>query len=1130
MKLAAFAAVVVTSFTTAIAQRPCEPWQQPYTGADATGKHVIACWQFAAGNETNDSSANKLHLKLQGAVIAKDGKFGPCLESFCGHPVTDKKHAAVAAHHSALTPKGAFTIEMWIKPKKELDGYPDAFLLDKKYVAHSDYQMILTAADKGGSRRLAVNLGFGDESDRWTSEPAKYEAGAWYHVAFTYDGAGDGRFWRDGSALGGAKKPGRAAITPGKHPLSIGDRHGSYYHGFPGFIAQVRLCNGVLEFRPAAFAVASDRTSFVRMEKAVPIRFNVTNLQRTKLKGATAVVSLEGLGGKNYALPELDGGASHTLTYTLDTSLRPGEYNLRARLQIPGNAHRNGPGSAGILPAKSSPSESDTVLRGPSVNPSPAGKMPALPGAYVSEESFPVVIVARPLPKRMPVLMWGIGGTDHVIKELPRLKQIGFTHCLGMGTDFGAIFEAGKPTVVSKPETVAETKRMLNLALANDLGICVSLSPGNWAEHKKEFLRIDRQGKSNLQRPSICGLFPEMQKLSYNVGASVAQTYGEFPAWQAALLHTEVRDGAGLCYHDHDRAACRQATGADIPAEIGGKWGVDRAKLKDFPADCVVRDDDPIYRYCQWYWKVGDGWNGLNNELHRGLKSTGRNDLWTFHDPAVRVASVYGSGGAVDFISQWTYSYPDPIRIGVATDELFAMARGAKQPQQVMKMTQIIWYRNQTTPARKGDEVTKAVKSVFEDTDPDRIFPTIAPMHLREAFWTKMARPIQGIMYHGWQSLVPVEGSTSAYRYTHPQTQHELRRLVKEVVEPLGPALMQVPDRKSDVAYLESFASQMFARRGTYGWCHTWCGDAYQMLMWAQLQPEIVYDETVVERGLDGFRVLVMFDCDVLTATVAAKVKEFQKKGGLIVGDERLCPAIKADIVIQSYTRTRKADEDRAALVAKAGELRKALDKRYHRYSDSSNADVVARCRAFGKTDYLFAINDKREFGTYVGQHGLVMEDGLPSETTLSLARKSGFVYNLIAGQPVSATTSRGQLRIPAALGPCEGRVFMVTDRAIAGVKIEAPDAAKLGDAATVNIAIVDKAGRPLDAVVPLRVDIRDSAGRDAERTGYYGAKDGRLELKLDLAANDSPGVWQIRARELASGQTAATHLRVTRP
>ena len=107
---------------------------------------------------------------------------------------------------------------------------------------------------------------------------------------------------------------------------------------------------------------------------------------------------------------------------------------------------------------------------------------------------------------------------------------------------------------------------------------------------------------------------------------------------------------------------------------------------------------------------------------------------------------------------------------------------------------------------------------------------------------------------------------------------------------------------------------------------------------------------------------------------------------------------------------------------------------------------------------------------------------------------------------PSPTTVSRGQLRIPAALGPCEGRVFMVTDQAIASVKIESPATAGLGNAVTVKIAVLDKEDRPLDAIIPVRVDIRDPSGRDAERTGYYGAKDGRLELKLDLAANDQSG------------------------
>jgi len=299
------------------------------------------------------------------------------------------------------------------------------------------------------------------------------------------------------------------------------------------------------------------------------------------------------------------------------------------------------------------------------------------------------------------------------------------------------------------------------------------------------------------------------------------------------------------------------------------------------------------------------------------------------------------------------------------------------------------------------------------------------------------------------------------------------------------------------------------------------------MLQWARLQSVIVYDETVVSEGLDGYRVLVLMDCDVLTAGVVAIIHAFQKKGGLIVGDERLCPAVKADIVVQSYTRTRKAGEDRAALFAKAEALRAALDGCYRGYGDSSCPDVVTRCRAYGKTDYLFAVNDRREFGDYVGQHGLVMENGLPSEATLSLSRTSGHVYDLVAGKELAATASGGALTVRREFGPCEGCVLMVTDTALEGVRVEVPDSVKRGEALACRIGVMDKAGHPLDAVVPVRVEISDPSGCEAEGSGYYGAKDGRMELTLDLAPNDRVGLWQIRVRELASGLEAVRYFRV---
>ena len=1085
MKAGCVPLAVLAVKLAALAQAPvpqlCEQWRQAYAGEDAAGGHVIGLWTFA---DTKEASGKSLDLKLQGAVLRADGgRFGPCLETFCGHPVEDVRHAAVIAAHPALTPKGAFTLEMWIKPKKELSDYPEAFLADKKYVAHTDYQLTLGAADKSGLRRLNMRLGFGGDSEAYVSEPACYAPGEWHHVAFTYDGAGNGRFYRDGASLGGAVKPGRGSVVAGKHALSIGDRIGSLFHGFPGYIAQVRLCQGVLEFRSATVSAESDRTVFLRMEKIPPLPFDVVNLQRSPMKGAAAAISLDGLNVKTIALPDIQSGAKHAVGFPLDTSLKPGAYTLKVRVTIPGET------------------------------------------PYSSEESFPVTLAAR-RPVRMPVVMWGLYGPANAIREMPRLKEIGFTHYLGFGADFGRIFEAGKPVLPDTPEQVAEVKRMLDAALANDFGVIANLSPGHWAAAKAELRRVDKEGKSNGAKPALCAAFPEMRTFCRNVGESVAQAYGAFPAWQAALLHTEVRDGAAVCYHEHDRAAYRQATGLEYPEGVSGKEGVDYAKLKDFPADRVVADDHPALRFLQWYWKEGDGWNALNTELHRGLKSAGRGDLWTFHDPAVRVASVFGSGGESDVISQWTYSYPDPIRIGVATDELFAMARGAARPQRVMKMTQIIWYRSQTAPMAKGDEVTKATKSPWEDTEPDAAFLTIAPMHLREAFWTKLARPVQGIMYHGLGSLVPQSGEGS-YRYTHPQTQHELRRLVKEVVEPLGPTLLQVPDRPGDVAFLESFASQMFARRGTYGWGGGWSGDAYQVLMWARFQPEIIYDETVLRRGLGGFRVLVMMDCDVLTAGVAAKVKAFQANGGIVVGDERLCPAIKADVTIRSYVRTRKAGEDRAALVAKSEELRKALEGRYQPYCDSTTPDVVTRCRSYGGADYLFAVNDQRELGDYVGQHGLVMENGLPSEATLSLGRARGHVYDLVAGRELAAAVGSGRLQVRRSFGPCEGCVLLVTDAAVDGVTVDIPAAVKRGGSAVCTVCVVDKGGRPLEAVIPVRVEIRDPSGCDAEWSGYYGAKGGRLELELDLAPNDRAGLWQIRAEERASGRVAIAYFRV---
>jgi hypothetical protein len=818
---------------------------------------------------------------------------------------------------------------------------------------------------------------------------------------------------------------------------------------------------------------AMGRTAFVRMEKDAVTAVVLGNVGAVGL-GAGQVKIRCADQEKTFVLPALAPQESHRVQWSVDTSLRPAAYAVH---------------------------------------------VVAFGEGYRSETSLEIVVVKRPLPHRMPVLMWGGG-------DLDRLTEIGFTHHLRYLANYRKIWDAGEPTLAAAGEDLIKKQRSLDEHLVRGVGAAVYLYPGRWVARDstlyEKYRRVDRQGQPYNEH-NVCASFEALGRYSFDVGASIARTFGDYPALQASLVHSEIRDATDLCFHDHDHDAYRVFSGAQVPPEAERKGGVRYTALKDFPRDRVVSDDHPLLRYYRWFWKEGDGWNGLHTRVHEGLKSTGRDDLWTFFDPAVRVPSVWGSGGAVDYASHWTYSYPDPLKLGQVSDALFAMAAG-RPGQQVMKMTQIIWYRSQTAPELPEADEDRAE---WEKTQPEARFITAAPDHLREAFWAKISRPIRGIMYHGWGSLVEVGDNSGTYRYTHPQTQKVLAELVRTVVRPLGPTLLQVPDRPADVALLESFASQVFAGRGGSGWGRGWESDAHLVLQWAQLQPKIVYDETLRRDGLDGVRVLVLPNVDVLTEEVARRINRFQERGGLVVADERVAPAILPDMLLPSYRRTGDPKKDKAALQARAAALRGELDDFYGRYADSSDPDVVLRARRYDKADYLFAVNDKRTFGDYIGHHRMVMEKGLAASADLHLARGAGHVYDLVRHQEVLVQRDGDGLRFKAELGPGGGRVYMVTDQALDGVRLKAPKRVRRGRSLAVEVRVVDGRGKNIAAVVPVRLEVLDPAGRPAERSGYYGARDGRLAVELDIAANDAAGQWTLRLTELASGRSVEKKLTV---
>ena len=1062
------------------------PWEQSYEGTNATGPHVLGLWKFDSEDGV-DSSGKNPKGEIRNGRLASDGKYGGALESFAGYPEADQSHGFVVANSPRLSPGGAFTIELWIKPKPEFEQRDWSVLIDKKYAGHDDYQLSIGAADGKQQRRLTLSLGFSSESQNFLSEPAAFVIDEWVHLAATYDGKGKVRFFRNGESRGGADAPGRGAISAGSQSLAVGDRLGSSFPGFPGYVDEVRLTSGVREFGQVRITSEWSRKAFVRFEPAPTWTASIRNLSPKPITGATLQARIEGHAVQQAAVLEIAPGSVHTAEFTFDTSLRPDTYPVMLNVTVSGETSRQ------------------------------------------FTETTTIHLVPRQLPHRMPVVMWGIGGVTDVVSELPRLKQIGFTHCLGGEVDYKAVTSSDVPVSMLKPERVPATIEMLDTALANDFRILAATSPPYFAGYLKEYLQVDREGKA-YKREALTPNVPKVLRAFEMAGASIAKTYADHPAFEGVLANSEIRDESEVSFSESDLAAYRQAFGptAEFPEWVTSKYPPSYTTLKNFPSDRVIPEDHPQLQFYRWWWSIGDGWNAAHSAVHQGLHAQStRKDLWSFNDPVVRCPPLWGSGGEVDVLSQWTYTDPDPLRMSLPVDELFAMAGGRQPAARVMKMTQLFWSRSTTAPAEKsprdGDSPAK-----WADKDPNTSFFSIHPHHLREAFWTKIARPIEGIMYHGWSSLVPTDGS-HAYKYTHPQLQHELTRLIHNVVQPLGPALRQVPAAKSDVAFLESFTTFAFTSKSTWGYAGGWQSDVYFALQHAHLQPEVIYEQHVLRDGLRDYKVLVLSDCEVLTQPVVDEIHAFQKSGGIVIGDSNLCPAIKADFKLVSFRRQKDAAADKAQLLKLAAEIRQQLDGRYQRVVETTSPNVVPHRRRAGSADYIFLVNDAREPGDYVGQYGLVHEQGVPTTADVRLRSNAAAVYDLVTNQavPFQREKTTGALTIPITLGPCEGKLLMAVEKPISKASVTGADEITREAQWTGIVQILDADDQPVNAVIPVHVEVFDAEGRLSEFSGYHAAVEGHLAVTLDIASNDQQGVWEVRIHELASGQRARHFFRV---
>lgn len=943
---------------------------------------------------------------------------------------------------------------------------------------------------RGGYWHPIAYFGFGDTVCRADGPRVRIAEGKPLTLSFTYD-ANRRVQWRFGDVEKSCTIARFGAVAPSARNAIIGDRIGSYYHAFDGAIRRVAIT--AIE-RRLLDAALDGRTAFVRGEEGATLHLHVENFSTNAVKDVQVRVQQLDADGK--AVGAIKSFAPATLPADIpipvETRVAPGHQSVRVCL-----AARDKDGKS-----------------------------------LCTDVSLMFGVGPR-FAERMPVLAWGGGPQAH-------MKEVGFTHELSYGL--------GRKMPREDTNRLESAHAYLDEALVNGLRIMNAAGIRFPGKIPLEYQRLTRAWKAsgngvpNDQKPAVEASNPAFIELSRRVAAENAAEFGTHPAYAGSLPNSEVVDHAFPSFNA-ESDLYKKETGREVPPEVTGKT-LSRAVGERLHPDGIVPDDDPVLAFYRWWWRDGNGWPRVQGAIAREYRKVSRN-VFSFFDPAVRCPPIWGSGGDVEVLNQWVYAVPEPLAVAGTLEEMFAMAKG-RPGQDVMIMTQLICYRSTVAPM--GEPVRPLPEWVVRR--PQAKFVTIPPDSFQEATWSMLAKPVKGIMYHGYGTIYETREATG-YVFTNGETTERAKRMFADVVAPLGPTLLKVGRAPQPVAVLESFTS--VAMGGPHSW--GWRVPAVTFLQRARLDPRVVYEEEILRDGLDGVKVLYLPQCRFLTPSVLAKIQAFQKAGGTLVADAECVKALKPDILVpvEEFPKPPKSDhtEDMDALQAEtrvnvkaraateqakrtmfadAEKVRKDLASVHRPAADSSSPELITYARRWKDTDYLFVVNDHRTFGDYVGQWGLTMEKGLPFEGWASLAdpqQRVKAVYELSRGGKVRfERDASGAVRIPLKYETNDGRLLLFLDREIASVKVEAPSSVRPGDMVKVTFRVLDAEGRPVSAALPVEIRLFDAKGRELDGAGYVCAEGGGVTASILTNVNDARGDYRLVCRDRASGLSTISTIR----
>lgn len=394
-----------------------------------------------------------------------------------------------------------------------------------------------------------------------------------------------------------------------------------------------------------------------------------------------------------------------------------------------------------------------------------------------------------------------------------------------------------------------------------------------------------------------------------------------------------------------------------------------------------------------------------------------------------------------------------------------------------------------------------------------------------------------------------------------PEAKYEMLRLGKELAPHMELFGALKPAPKS-VGLLVPYSNTVFDP--DYALWH--CATVFENLLCAHFEVEPVVEEEVLSGDVtpQRYEAMILSDVDWLRKDVAQKLARYAAAGGRILSDRM------TEVDIAGAHRLK---EDLVFGVAEA-QTREQATYGTPQWVDSSGKDVNMRgfsCRTFPATgakpygdaallkrlrvalgpwatprfrcsadnlvirrftaegaDYLWVINVED-----AAEHELLRRaDGANAwpatiaamqkrtagvfRTTLVLPEGKFTPYDVLAGKQLPCRQVDKGVEVPVEMERFGGTLLALLDREITGLTIHGPPTIRKCQDATFAIRI----DGPTNGCLPVEVAVTDAQGRAArEYSSVYLARRGQAEVRLRPAANDVPGRWRLRVREILGGK-----------